>query len=392
MEKVDLEDIRFVDTGDHIEAVFLKVFSFPIDKQELSQLGDFRAVDGALEVEKLDKRFDRILDQGFSKLKSKLNGNKAIYIHRNSGIPLIGSNAFGLVDRGTNLIEVKPITGCNLKCIYCSVDEDRRMVDYVVEKDYLVEEFKRLCETKDCEIEAHIGTQGEPLLYKDLKPLIEGLASADKVKRISIDTNGTMLTEQKVDELVDAGLTRINLSLNTLDENKANTIAGCPYNLKNVVEMAKYIASKANLTIAPVLVPGYNDHEMEDIVNFAKSLKGNVVMGIQNYLHYKGGRNPAKPWTMEHFREYLHELEKKTGEKLVLSREDFLIHDCKGPDNPFRKDEILKVQAVAEGRMPNEKLAVARHRVITVANCKRTGQVKVKITRVKHNIIYGVAI
>ena len=63
-----------------------------------------------------------------------------MYIHQNSGIPLIGTNYFGLVDRDTNIIEFKPITSCNIDCIYCSVAQEKRVMDYVVEKDYLVQE------------------------------------------------------------------------------------------------------------------------------------------------------------------------------------------------------------------------------------------------------------
>ncbi|MEM2122941.1 MAG: hypothetical protein QXE79_04820 [Candidatus Bathyarchaeia archaeon] len=82
-------------------------------------------------------------------------------------LPLIGCVAFGLIDRGTNLIQVRPISGCNLNCIYCSVDEGpesrSRISNFLVDLDYLLEWFKGLAAFKGNEnIEAHIGGAESP--------------------------------------------------------------------------------------------------------------------------------------------------------------------------------------------------------------------------------------
>jgi len=52
-----------------------------------------------------------------------LNGNKAIYVDEDIEMPLIGLNFLGIVDKGSEIIEIKPITNCNLACSFCSVDE-----------------------------------------------------------------------------------------------------------------------------------------------------------------------------------------------------------------------------------------------------------------------------
>ena len=44
-----------------------------------------------------------------------------IKIDKKSNIPLYGVDFLGIIDRGTNIIELKPITTCNLKCKYCFV-------------------------------------------------------------------------------------------------------------------------------------------------------------------------------------------------------------------------------------------------------------------------------
>lgn len=127
----------------------------------------------------------------------------------------MGHAAFGLIDRGTNLIQVRPITGCNLNCIFCSVDEGKRSRtkanDFIVDPDYLIEEFRKIAEFKGKGVEAHIDGQGEPFLYPYLTELIEGLDSVREVDVISIQTNGTLITRSFVDA-VEGKLDRINLS------------------------------------------------------------------------------------------------------------------------------------------------------------------------------------
>ncbi|MFX1453638.1 MAG: hypothetical protein ACFFCM_22600, partial [Promethearchaeota archaeon] len=58
-------------------------------------------------------------------LKNAITDRKLIYITKESRIPLIGSIYFGIIDRNTNLIQVRPLTGCLLNCPFCSVDEGR---------------------------------------------------------------------------------------------------------------------------------------------------------------------------------------------------------------------------------------------------------------------------
>jgi len=58
-------------------------------------------------------------------------------------------------------------------------------------------------------------TGGEPLLRRNIVDIIRSLKSVDSVKDLSITTNGSLLAE-KLDELKDAGLDRINISLDSM--------------------------------------------------------------------------------------------------------------------------------------------------------------------------------
>lgn len=398
MAEISFEDIKFFDSEENIKAVFLKLYYFYIKKENIEKIGEFYIKDEKIfidaEQSKAERRVMMLIDEGLRNLKNSLNNKETIYVHKNSGIPLIGSGSFGIVDRGTNLIEIKPSTGCNIKCIYCSVDEDKRRVDFVVEAGYMVDELKKLIQFKESnDIEVHIGCQGEPLLYSPLCELVSGISKIKGVKEISMDTNGTMLTKNNVNKLIGAGMTRFNVSLNALDKDVAKRIAGMPYKVEKVMDICRFIAKRSKIIITPVIVPGINESEIEGIIDFAYSInpKG-IAIGLQNFMEYKYGRNPVKQWSAEKFIGFLRKLEKKKNIKLLLGPDDFNIKKTKALPKVFRKGQIVNAKIVCKGRLPKEMIAVADNRVITVLGYKNKNKVKVKITRTKHNIYYGICL
>lgn len=385
-----------------VEVSFLRLFGFELLREELERIGKFTLNGGVISFEGVSEhhattKFNRLLAQGFLTLKNRLLKKKAVYIHRNSGIPLFGHLAFGIIDRGTNVIEVKPITSCNIRCVYCSVNEDIRPVDFVVEKEYLVGEFRKLVAFKNVEgIDAHINSQGEPMLYADMLGLVKDISATKGVTNISIDTNATVLSDKSIDALADAGLTQVNLSLNAIDPKKAKEVADAPYDVERIKKLAHKIASRMKLVIAPVWVPGLNDNEIPKIIEFAKTLPddfGKPRVCIQNFLNYRFGRNPGKEMPFEKFFEKLKELEKSTGVKLIIDAKDFNIFPTKELPKPFRKGQLVEVEVVGDGRLRNEKLGVAKGRCIAIINGNTSvGKAKVKITRTKHNIFCGVEV
>lgn len=404
MAELVFNDISFEKDKDRVKVNFLKLFYSYIDEASLRKIAPFEISKNSIKFENVSensarRKFEFLLFNTFRHLKNKLNNKTTIYIHQSSGIPLIGTNYFGLIDRGTNVIEVKPVTSCNISCIFCSVDEgpaSRRKMDFVVEKDYLVSEFRKIIEFKGSgKIDAHINAQGEPMLYADMVELVRDIMSIKGVKTSSIDTNGLLLTRQLVDELAEAGLTRINLSLHALDPGKAAQLAGYPYNLDKVLEIAKYIPkTKMDLIIVPVWMKGYNDEELPKLARFAREIGAGKIcpyIGIQNMLNYRFGRNPLEQASMDEFYAKMRELEQKYGEKLVIDKHSFEVEDLPELPKPFKKDQVIDAEIVLPGRIGNEKLAVAKNRLISVPDCyKEEGSnVRLRIKRTKHNIFLG---
>ena len=403
MAELVFKDLRFEKEKDKVKVNFLKLFYFYLEESSLKKIAPFELSANSIKFEDVPeesarRKFQFLLFNSFKHLKNRLNNKTTIYIHQSSGIPLIGSNYFGLIDRGTNIIEVKPITSCNISCIFCSVDEgpySRRKFDFVVEKDYIVSEFKKIAEFKQSSnIDAHINAQGEPMLYADMVELVKGIMSIKGVKTSSIDTNGTLLSRQLVDELAEAGLTRINLSLNALDREKAQKLAGYPYNLGKVLEIARYIPTRMDLIIAPVWMPGYNDGELPKLAEFAEEIgavKNCPAIGIQNMLNYRFGRNPTEAAPMESFYKKMRELEQEHNVRLIFDKTAFEVEELPELPKPFKKGQLIEAEVVLPGRIGSEKLVVAKDRLISVPDCHKEigSRVKLRIKRTKHNIFLG---
>ncbi|MDI6737693.1 MAG: radical SAM protein [Nanoarchaeota archaeon] len=316
-----------------------------------------------------------------------------IHITRESGIPLIGCIAFGIIDRGTDLLQVRPTTMCNMHCRFCSVSAnspDMHPASFTVDKDYLLEELKKIIEFKGVECEINLDSVGEITTYSQLTELVKGIKAIPKVKRISMQTNGTLLTGEKVYALEKAGISQINLSINSLDSKQAADLSGCStYSLDHILQIAKMIAdSSIQLLIAPVWIPKVNDAEMPKLVELAKKL--NAKIGIQKYETYRYSRKikGIKPITFWKFYQQLKAMEKETGTKLALTKEDFGIH--KASRLPAVFEEREKIQAVVKcpGWQKAQMIAAAKGVCVSVNKCLAEAgkRVRIKILENKNNI------
>jgi len=289
-----------------------------------------------------------------------------IYVDKNSNVPLMGIDFFGVIDRGTNVIELKPLTLCNLKCKYCFVKAGDYDTNFIVNSNYLIEKVKEIVDIKGSyDIEIHISPYGEILLYPELFELIHKLWEIEGITIISMQSNGLLLTPEIIKKLKDVNLTRINISLNTLNSEKANYLCACAhYNIDNLIHNIHYLLyNNIDVLLAPVWFPGENDDDIEEIIKFVKNLresgykKTRIQIGIQKYLIYKTGRKLKKirPKSWLYFYNYLSKLEKKYEIKLKLGPLDFGIHKrARSSSLNLQKGDIITLKLILKGRWGRE--------------------------------------
>jgi len=326
-----------------------------------------------------------------------------IHVTRQSDIPLVGCLYFGVVDRGSSLLQIRPSCGCNLSCPFCSVDAGphsrSRVTDYQVELDYLMEAIEEIAQFKGPGVECHIDSPGEPMLYPDIVSLVQQIRQIKEVEVISMQSNGTLLDCERIHALEEAGLDRINLSIHSLHPEKAAYLAGVPgFDIEKIRQAAKDIAkSNIDLLIAPVLIPGINDEDMPELIGFAQEVgagKRWPPLGIQKFEHYRLGRSPGKVKSQNWWQFYNRSIaawEKQFDMPLRLKPQDFSI--VKRPMIPtvFERKEKTWVEIKAPGWVKGEMLGVARNRVVSVMNCPIVqGSLRVQVVSNKHNIYVAV--
>lgn len=407
MAKLDFENFSFKIEEDKV------IVTYGVRYEFIEPLSSFLDIDSDLEIcektvlfpniseKTAENKINRIIEKGLSNLTHKINGKKIIYIDENSNIPLIGSDEFGIVDRNTNIIEIKPLTGCNFSCTYCSVNEgiNNKTHDILIDPYYLAECVGEISKDKKHPVECNIGPHGEPFLYPFMDELIKSLKEQPNVKVISVNTNGSLLTKEIIDKSFSSGLSRINLSLNSLDQETLDRMKGNSFPLKHILEMVEYCKEKKYpILLAPLVVPTFNDNPKKDIeplVKLAASIKSPYpTIGFQKYLYYKGGRNPVKKeQSFDDFFKLLKPLEEKYNIVLTPKKDHnpFEIYIDKTLEKPMLKNQKVKVEIIGLGRVPSETICKANNRIVMVRGINKTkGSTTVKIVRDKHNIFIGV--
>ena len=181
--------------------------------------------------------------------------DKIQYVDKTSNIPLMGVDFLGIIDRGTNVIEFKPLTLCNLQCKYCFVSSGNYATNFVVDSNYLIEKVLDLVRLKgDYSLEIHFSPYGEILLYKELEYLLRRLSDIKGISIISMQTNGLLLSKPVIHKLKKSNLTRINISLNSLKEETDCYLCNCPkYDVDKLIKnIYTLMNSNIQVLIAPV--------------------------------------------------------------------------------------------------------------------------------------------
>jgi len=182
------------------------------------------------------------------------------------------SPAAPLIDpfgRAISYIRVSVTDRCDFRCVYC-MSED---MNFLPKRDLLtLEELDRLCSafvargTKKIRI-----TGGEPLVRRDIMTLFRSLGrhlESGALEELTVTTNGSQLAKY-AKELAACGVKRINVSLDTLDQDKFRSITRWG-DLAKVLEGID-AAQQAGLSIKinAVALKGFNEDEAPQMIRWA---------------------------------------------------------------------------------------------------------------------------
>ncbi len=190
---------------------------------------------------------------------------------KNSGV--VASDALG---REIHDLRVSVTDRCNFRCVYCMPKEVfGRGYRFLQKKELLsFEEIERIVR-----VFARLGvrkirlTGGEPLVRSELELLIEKIAAIDSIQDISLTTNAALLSPKRAESLRSAGLSRVNVSLDALDDETFKAVNDVGVSVQKVLDGINAAAEAGfdSVKVNMVVKRGMNEHS---IVPMAKYFHG----------------------------------------------------------------------------------------------------------------------
>jgi cyclic pyranopterin phosphate synthase len=175
-------------------------------------------------------------------------------------------DSFGRVH---NNLRISVTDRCNLRCTYCMPED----VTFFDKSELLT--FEEIARFVRCAVPLGVDklrlTGGEPLMRRELSRLVRMLKEVEGIADLSLTTNGVLLAQYAA-ALFDAGLRRLNISLDTLDPARFRQLArrdGLDDVLAGIAQ-AKRVGF-ARIKINAVSIRGVTEHEVAPLARFARS-------------------------------------------------------------------------------------------------------------------------
>ena len=174
------------------------------------------------------------------------------------------TDSFG---REVNYLRLSVTDRCNLRCTYCMAED----MTFLPKQQIL--SLEELRDTAAAFVDLGVRkirlTGGEPLIRRDILKLVGSLASLPGLDELAITSNGVMLPSM-AQPLKDAGLSRINISIDSLkpERFKALTRVGNLHEVLAGIKAAAAVGFK-RIKLNAVILAGFNDDEVLDLARFA---------------------------------------------------------------------------------------------------------------------------
>jgi len=179
------------------------------------------------------------------------------------------------VGRKVSYLRISVIDRCNLRCRYCTPEDQFPLLNHqdVLRYEEILTVVKALVPIGVDKVRL---TGGEPLVRKNLDQLVAWLSEVNGIRDISLTTNGVLQAE-KGKLLRDAGLSRVNISLDTLKKDKFSYITRRDYFSRVIAGMETALSlGFSPVKVNVVAMRGFNDDEIIDFVALAEKFPVHV--------------------------------------------------------------------------------------------------------------------
>ena len=207
--------------------------------------------------------------------------------------------------RPINYLRISVTDRCNLRCVYCMPEEGVGLMshDDILSYEEIFTVVKAAAELGINKVRL---TGGEPLVRAGLVDLVRLVASIETIDDISMTTNGILLAQHAA-ALKDAGLMRVNVSLDTLQPEKFRRITrwGRLEDTLNGIEAAREVGLNP-VKINVVVMAGVNDDEIPDFA--AKTVRDGWHVRFIELMPTSGGAPAGKLVSAEEIRKRIEPL------------------------------------------------------------------------------------
>ncbi|MCH5200583.1 MAG: radical SAM protein [Oscillospiraceae bacterium] len=155
---------------------------------------------------------------------------------------------------------------CNFKCKYCSNEGQKHNTNSFIDVDFLTNFFDKIV-LENIYLKKINLTGGEPLLHKEVLKIV---SKASKVcENITINTNGSLLTKQLVDDLINSGVTCIKFGVdNPFSEFSKPIINDVKIHCEELREIILYTVKKIPRSSLNIVVTRYNISDLHNIIKW----------------------------------------------------------------------------------------------------------------------------
>lgn len=191
---------------------------------------------------------------------------------------------FDPFNREISYLRISVTDRCNLRCRYCMPDEGVELMNH---NDVL--SFEEIVDLVKIGVDKGIHkvrlTGGEPLVRKDIVHLVEMIANVSGIEDLALTTNGILL-DQFAQPLADAGLNRVNVSLDTMNPQRYQTITrgGDIRKVFNGIEAARR-AGLSPVKINCVVESTSSEEDAREVAEFASQEGLSIRFIHQMNLH-----------------------------------------------------------------------------------------------------------